>query len=72
MIKNTPWLPFLLIKVRANLTSEMSRTYLSYLWWVVEPALFIAVLYLVFGLMLRRGEDVVAAYEEFMCQSAST
>lgn len=42
-------------KVQLNLKSEASRSYLSYLWWIFEPALFVAVLYLVFGTFLARG-----------------
>lgn len=40
----------------------MSGNYLSYLWWVIEPLLFIAVLYFVFGLMLRRGDEEFVYY----------
>jgi lipopolysaccharide transport system permease protein len=62
MTRKSVWSAFLLIKVRANLTSEMSNNYLSYLWWIIEPILFIAVLYFVFGLMLRRGDENFVYY----------
>lgn len=42
-------------KAILNLRSEASRTYLSYIWWVLEPVLYIAVFYLVFGVLLNNG-----------------
>ena len=45
-------------KLVFNLKSETSKTYLGYLWWLVEPMLFVAALYLVFGRFLQiRTED---------------
>ena len=50
----------ILVKVAANLRSEASRNYLSYLWWIFEPILHMLVFYLVFGFLLQRGtEDFV-------------
>jgi lipopolysaccharide transport system permease protein len=40
-------------KVRFNLQSEASESYLSYLWWVLEPALFVGALYFVFGVFMK-------------------
>lgn len=51
-----------LIKVRLNLRSEASKSYLNYLWWVLEPALFVAVFYLVFGVLLERGGPNFVAF----------
>jgi lipopolysaccharide transport system permease protein len=42
-------------KVSLNLKAEASKSYLSYLWWLLEPALFVAVLYIVFGIFLAKG-----------------
>lgn len=44
-----------LVKVQMNLVSEASKSYLNYLWWVLEPALFVAIFYVVFGVLLERG-----------------
>ena len=45
-------------KLVFNLKSEVSKTYLGYLWWLVEPVLFVAAMYLVFGRFLQiRTED---------------
>ena len=53
-------LDLILFKTYANLKAEASRTYLSFLWWIVDPILSMAVYYLVFDLLLKRGtEDFV-------------
>jgi len=43
---------------RLNLKADASRLYLGYLWWVLEPLLYVAVFYLVFDVLLdsRRGD----------------
>ena len=38
-----------------NLRSESHHNYLSYLWWIIEPALYMAVYNLVFGTLLNYG-----------------
>lgn len=51
-------------KVKFNLKAEAGNTYLSYLWWLLEPALFIGTFYLVFAVFMNRGgPDFVA----FLC-----
>lgn len=40
-----------------RLKSEASNLALSYLWWVLEPLLFVAVFYLVFEKFLSRGGE---------------
>lgn len=49
----------------SDLRSEASRAYLGILWWVLEPALYLAVFYYVFELGLRRGGNGFVAY--LMC-----
>ncbi|ADE16690.1 ABC-2 type transporter [Nitrosococcus halophilus Nc 4] len=50
-----------LFKAFTGLRAEASRTYLSFLWWVLEPLLSMSVYYVVFGLLIQRGtEDFVA------------
>ena len=39
-------------KLVFNIKSEASQTYLSYVWWILEPALLVAVYYLVFAVLL--------------------
>jgi homopolymeric O-antigen transport system permease protein len=52
-----PFCGFILFKVIANLKSETSRNYLSYLWWIAEPMLQMIMFYVVFGLLLKRGTE---------------
>ena len=40
-----------------NLRSEVHRNYLSYGWWVLEPLLHMVVYYVVFGILLDRGNE---------------
>ena len=44
-------------RVRTELASEVNRFYLSYLWWIIEPCLFIGVFYVVFGMLFDRGGE---------------
>lgn len=45
-----------------NLKSEAGKNQLNYLWWVIEPLMFMAVYYVVFTLLLSRGGDNYVAY----------
>ena len=38
-----------------NLKSETRKNYLSYLWWIIEPVMYMIVFYVIFGLVLERG-----------------
>ena len=49
------YLELLLFKTYADLKAEAARTYLSFLWWVIEPVLFMLVFYVVFDLLFKRG-----------------
>lgn len=49
-------------KARLNLKSEASRDQLHYLWWVIEPLMFMAVYYMVFAVLLRSGGENYVAY----------
>lgn len=42
-------------KLVFNLKSEAAKTYLSYIWWVLEPVLLVSIFYLVFAVFLARG-----------------
>jgi lipopolysaccharide transport system permease protein len=51
----TKYIELILYKTYADLTAEASQTYLSFLWWIVEPLLYMTVFYFVFGLLFQRG-----------------
>lgn len=44
-----------IFKALAELRGERQRTYLGFLWWLFEPAFFMLVYYLVFGVFLHYG-----------------
>lgn len=44
-------------KLKLNLKSEAKRTHLTYIWWLLEPALYVAMFYVVFSILLDRGTD---------------
>lgn len=43
----------LLYKTRANLRAEISRLYLNYIWWALEPLFTMGVFYVVFGIFMN-------------------
>lgn len=42
--------------VYSDLRTEVARRFLGVLWWVLEPVMYMAVFYVVFGLGLRQGD----------------
>ncbi|HCE41701.1 MAG TPA: ABC transporter permease, partial [Alcanivorax sp.] len=56
------FIDLVLTKARLNLKSEANRNHLRYLWWVLDPLLYMAVFYVVFGLLLHRGGEGFVAY----------
>ena len=58
---NTPFLPLkqhlhlIIYRSRVLLKTEGSRTYLSFLWWIIDPVIELCIFYTVFGLILQRG-----------------
>lgn len=49
------YLDIVLFKSYADLQSERQRTYLGFLWWIFEPLMYMAVMWLVFSHVLARG-----------------
>lgn len=49
------FLELLWFSAYAELKAESARSYLGFLWWMLEPAMFMAVFYVVFGLILSNG-----------------
>lgn len=48
-------LRFIDLRARMALRADASTMYLGYVWWVLEPLLFVAIFYLVFGIILESG-----------------
>ena len=49
------YIELIIFRALSELKSESQRAYLGILWWVLEPALYLAAFYVVFELGLRRG-----------------
>lgn len=45
------------VQARMALRGDAARMFLGYLWWVLEPLLYVAVFYVVFGVVLNNGRD---------------
>lgn len=50
---------------RMALRADASRFFLGYIWWVLEPLLFVCVFYVVFGIILKSGRADFLAF--LMC-----
>ncbi len=51
------YLDLIFVKAWAEIKSEASRAYIGFLWWFIEPILYMGAFYLLFGLGLRYGGD---------------
>jgi lipopolysaccharide transport system permease protein len=49
------YLELILYKGIADLNSEASRAYIGFVWWVLEPLLYMGAFYVAFGLGVRGG-----------------
>ena len=49
-------------KARLNLKSEASKNHLRYVWWILDPILYMTVFYIVFGVLMERGGPGFIAY----------
>jgi lipopolysaccharide transport system permease protein len=47
----------ILYKAYADLRSEAEKTYIGFLWWILDPIIFMSIFYIVFGLLLKRGTE---------------
>jgi lipopolysaccharide transport system permease protein len=56
------FLELLLFATYAELRAERARSYLGLLWWLIEPAMNMAVYYLVFARILHAGGDDYVAF----------
>lgn len=59
---NRKFFSLLVFKTAANLHIEVSKYYLNYFWWLLEPVLTMGVFYVVFGIFLDRGTEHFVAF----------
>lgn len=50
------YLELLLFSTYAELRAERTRSYLGFLWWIIEPAMNMAIYYLIFAVVLRTAQ----------------
>lgn len=50
------------LRALMGLKAESRGTRLGYLWWIIEPAMHLAVYYLAFGVLLKHGGDDYVAF----------
>ena len=51
------YLDIIFYKTWADLRAEASRAYIGFLWWFIEPILYMGTFYVLFGLGLRMGGE---------------
>ena len=57
---NRHYLDLIWYKSIAELRAEAARAYLGFLWWIVEPIIYMVAFYIVFAMIFQRGgEDFV-------------
>ena len=49
------YLELIVYKTYADLTVESERTFIGFLWWVIDPIVTMLIFYVVFGMILQRG-----------------
>ncbi len=53
---NVRYLELLIYRTLAGLRTEARQTYLSFLWWIIEPVMYMGMFYFVFGHLYSRGD----------------
>lgn len=53
----TRYIELVLYKTYADLRAETEKTYMGFLWWIIDPLFFMLVFYVVFGLLLNNNTD---------------
>ena len=59
---NPCYIDLVLYRGLSELRAEASRSYLGIIWWIMEPALYVAVFYVVFDLGFKRGGEGFVPY----------
>lgn len=54
---NPHWFQYILLRAWGEMRSDASRFVLGPGWWLLEPAAYVGVLYVIFGLVLSRGGE---------------
>jgi len=47
----------IVFKTKAELKAERQRTYLGFIWWILEPVMFLGIFYVIFGHFRQTGQE---------------
>jgi lipopolysaccharide transport system permease protein len=61
-MRSRTFIDLLFFKTGADLRVEVSRYYLNYFWWILEPIFTMGVFYIVFSLLLSQGAPNFVAF----------
>lgn len=61
-IQGTRFIELILFKAYAELKAEAARNYVSFLWWMIEPVIYMGAFYVVFGIVFQRGGENFVAF----------
>jgi lipopolysaccharide transport system permease protein len=53
---------FIWYRALAEIRSDVSRGFLGFVWWVAEPIFYMAVFYVIFGLVFKQNSDNYVAF----------
>ena len=56
------WFRAVDLHARMALRADAQKFVLGYLWWILEPLFFVAVFYVVFGVILQNGRGDFLAF----------
>lgn len=56
------YIELVLFKSYADLRAEAARGYLGVIWWILEPVLYMAAFYVIFGVLFHRGGEGFVAF----------
>jgi len=51
------YLAIIIFKTKAELKAERQRTYLGFIWWILEPLMYLAIFYVVFVEMRQSNDE---------------
>ena len=55
-------LEFVWYRAMAEIKSDMSKGFLGFLWWIVEPLVYMSVFYVIFGVVFKQKDDNYIAF----------
>lgn len=54
---NTHYLELIWYKTLAELRAESAKAYIGFIWWIVEPVIYMATFFVIFGMVFQKGGE---------------